>query len=124
MNQEQRRYAKTRIDEIYKEKQQGITELCKLTPVYLSNADKIKAIKNGEYTIKAHARNPDGWNSNYWADAFIFTKEKLANQDTARYNALLNDLKAQKAKVLDELYLGDETKALEAIQAFAKFDVK
>ena len=120
MNQEQRKYARSRIDQICKDKLQAITETCKLETVVLTGAQKIDALRKGEFTI-ADRRNVDQW---YCYQNIKFNKEKLDTQDKVLYDKLIKKLSSEKARVLDELYLGDETKALEAIQAFANFNVK
>lgn len=112
MNSQQLKYARARADAILSKRTKAIREKWAAKEKRLTPAEKLAALKAGEFTIKKHASGID----RYWEDYVVFTKE--IETDAAGMNAELATLNVEFTKLMDELMLGDQEVALKALKAF------
>lgn len=114
MNQSQLKYARERAEKIYSAKRTAIVEKHTTEAVEFTTEQKIKAIKDGAYTVdKSQMR--DGWR---WADCIRFKGERNRFIDNGKVQAETKTLDSTYRKLMDELILGDNEKALELLRAF------
>lgn len=111
MNQSQLKYARERAERIKRDRQTAIR--AKFAPVELPEKDRIAAIKRGDFTVKKSISR-----LNYVSD--ILTINGETTRDQKSQDAALLKLDSDYAKLMDELILGDNEKALELLKAFAE----
>lgn len=112
MNSQQLKYARARADAILSKRTKAIREKWASKEKRLTSAEKLAALKAGEFTIKKHTSEVD----RYWWDYVIFTKE--IDTDMVGMNTELATLHDEFTKLMDELMLGDQEAALKALKAF------
>jgi predicted DNA-binding WGR domain protein len=127
MNQSKLKYARERLNAIYK------TITAQLIPDYselLEESDVILKIQNGELSFPWDKMDPDGWClhrsfSNVLdslAAPYNSEREKENKKLRDDYNRLIEKINRQKIAVEDELVLGSESKALALLEEFANTD--
>jgi len=129
MNATQKNYLKDRIRQIANRKG---TELynwfdAQLTTKDIVEKEMLRQINSGEAKLK------DNTNIHYYSQYFILNEkklQKLRDKETAERQKLSKiredketKLEKEKQNVMDEIILGDETKALEMLRAFEQFSV-
>lgn len=115
MNQQQLKYARERIDSIFSAKSQEVRDHFARYRERLTLEQKIDLVKDGQFSLVRPAGSwPtfEGW--------FVF---EGVNDNWKEEADALATLRKEKQAVMDELMLGDNEKALEAIQAFAELKV-
>lgn len=119
MNQQQIKYLKERIEDIYIGKCSDITEKYSVKETSLQKKDKLAQIRNG----KAKLRSDNEIGSYICFDSFIYEgEEKLkaaAQKAKEKVNSEVAKLEDVKTRLIDELMLGD---AEEAVAKLAKFE--
>ena len=112
MNQTQVKYAKTRLEELLKQKQASLKEKFTTKGVSLSPNEKVEALKKGRFSVKdEQVRN---WN---WYGLIDFG-ETHDVFDNVGYRDAEDVLLKKFRSIMDELIIGDNDIALVLIKEF------
>ena len=117
MNQQQRKYSVSRVEEIFLLKSEELREKHTKEGKTLSGEEKVKALKSGKFKIKPDIKNLDSYS--YITRVFDFTGEKKSVFNQALFDKEVKTLRKEKSKILDEIMLGDEENALRLIKEFS-----
>jgi hypothetical protein len=115
MNQSQLKFARARAETILKRRLEALQTRLTTPAVSLSDEEKLTALEAGAFRICPATRYRS------WYNRVKFTGE-YGGLDAEAYALGEKDLRAQFAKLEEELVLGDNTAALEALRAFAEGD--
>ena len=116
MDQNQKRYAIKRIDEVLATKANDLRQRFTKQSRQPSDLEKLRAIREGDVVLRRNATM-----SSPMAEAFDFSGLGPFTQvDQKPLGKALDLLKQQAAKVRDAVMLGDESNALKLIQSFCK----
>ena len=118
MNQQQRKYARERVEQIKRRRIQEIKEKHTKKSVLLSPTERLRALKKGEFSVRpgiyevgTHAR---------LCDVLAFKGERDPSRDDDAIARETAQIEREAGRIVDELMLGDATAALEAIREFDK----
>lgn len=113
MNQVQVKYARTRAEEIKRDKLLKLQQEHTVEAVTLTTEQKIEALKKGEVTfitpINQYAT---------WYNCIKFNAESRGYVDTVKINEGKIKINVAFTKLMDELVLGDNEEALKLLAAF------
>lgn len=112
MNATQMKYAKERAKDLYYSRLAEIDN--KYKPESLGLDDYLEAIKSGDFTLK----EPEGYGKQLWFNWVSFNR--APSPDKKAQDKEKEDLKAAYVRLIDELVLGDNEKALQLLKAFAE----
>lgn len=115
MNQQQIKYARQRIEQLYAEKRKEIQLKTRTDAVILTAAQKCEALRNGEFIVDKSALTANCYS---WQYAIRFPAEQPAQIDHEEFKRLSAKLDALYTKTMDELMLGDNEEAAKLIKAF------
>lgn len=110
MNATQLKYARERANKIYKSKADEIDKEYQVKP--LTVEESLEALQKGEFTIVEPVRYSRG----SWASWVSFNASPVPNEEERRTRK--ETLQTSFTKLMDELVLGDNEKALELLKAF------
>ena len=113
MNQQQRKYARERVEQIFKSASDDLRKKHTTQAVRLTEKQKIAALKKGEFKVLNTARNRCGYLSEFVS--FDAEKEKTVSIEL---NPALKKLENKKNAVLDKIMLAESEEALKAIEKF------
>ena len=111
MNHTQTKYALARAKSILRAKQEAITGTFRSAKVELTDEQRCKALKAGEFTMRKSEGRYD-----YWHNRIVFYAEVLP--DTKGEKKALATLAAAFTKLEDALVLGDSSEALVLLANF------
>ena len=117
MNQQQRKYAKERIESLVLERLGAINKKHTAPAVTLTKEQRFKAFKKGEYKIKPGVK-PEISNYTAVSDIIDFNGERKSASNHIKINEITKKINLEHQKIMDELMLGDCEKALELIKKF------
>lgn len=113
MNQQQIKYARERIGEIYTKLKKKIAEDHTIEAVTLTLEEKIQAIKDGEFSVPITDHKP------YYNNLNNLKFNKEAPRLMAEgFDKAIASLEVKRTKLLDDLMLGDAEDALNALSEF------
>lgn len=115
MNNQQLKYAKERIEAIYRKKNRDIYD--KYPDNRLSNQEIWEKLRSGDFLLKE--KPPESHQGSSLRNYLVFLGEELGAE--LREKAL-KELDDEKRKMLDKLILGDAQDALDMLNEFAKKD--
>lgn len=115
MNQSQVKYVRQRAESMYNTKRSAILSKYRVNPVYITNSQKLDALRVGKFSIDE--KGMDGFNRN-WYSCVVFEDEVIPTVDTIAQAAEVDALYARYNTLMDELVLGDNEVALELLKAF------
>jgi hypothetical protein len=113
MNQQQRKYAKERVEQIFRSALIKLEKKHTTPAVSLSSKQKVAAIKKGEFKVLAPGRH----NSNYLSEYVSFNAEKERSV-SSELETEREKLTNKKDSVLDKIMLAESEEALKAIEKF------
>lgn len=125
MNQDQKKYAMKRVEQIERAKRDQIKKSDYTTPAITFDAAKrLKLFKAGKYKLspamKEETNNPFERCYVYFNKAFLFDGEREESFDDKKFDAARDKISNQANKIRDQIMLGDSEKALAMIQEFEK----
>lgn len=115
MNQTQVKYARERAKKIYDLKVKSLTDKFTTPGKNLTNDDKFKALREGNFKITERKTFGNMWYN------YVDFGETFPVTDTEGRNAELKKLTKFYDDLIDELVLGDNEKALELIKELENF---
>ena len=116
MNASKMKFAKERLNKIFREKSQAMATQFKAREVTLTPKQKLEALKGGDVVFRKASDMGSGY---YISDFLSFSAEAGNETIKVEKEKALAELTAEYDRVLDELMLGDEEEALELLKAFA-----
>lgn len=121
MNQQERRYASRRIEEIRQEKEKQIRESCKLTPSFLKVKEFLSKLKKGEIKTRKNYHPTDVVQRVYISRVFdIDEHQQLATIDSERFQKEVTALNKKASSLRDHIMLGEDcAEVLKMIEEFA-----
>lgn len=114
MNQSQIKYAKTKIENLYWEKQSKIEEKYKVPS--LSSAEIHERLIEGRFSIKEF--QPKRYYGGYLSEYIVIEGQEQSEELKKQRTDALEALKESKSRMMDELILGDAQEALEILRRF------
>lgn len=111
MNATQMKYLRERAISIRKDKEAKIRK--KYRGVYLDDAAKARAFKAGRYTLVAKPPKRI-----YYASDILKFDDEILPDEKAR-DREMDELGREFTRLIDRIVLGDETQAVEMLEAFA-----
>lgn len=114
MNQSQLKYARERAEKIKRQRSLAIAR--KYRAVTLPDEERISAIRRGDFSIR-----PNITRTMYLSDVLRIAGESEADNEAMA--AAMAALEEEYTQLLDELMLGDEAAAKEALAAFGKDEI-
>jgi len=115
MNQQQLKYAKQRVDDLYSAKKTALRNKFTIPGVCLTEDEKLEALRKGEYEVTPAIQ---GYGDRSWHYRIHFPQERPTVVDKVAVDAAEKELKATYRKLMDELMLGDNEQALQLIKEF------
>lgn len=116
LNQEERRYALRRVDEITKAREERLREKHTKPVKGLTAAEKLRQIQRGDAY-----RMSSGWNlSTPIGECYIFDSADKGELDNKAFRKDMAALRKEKAKVGDAIVLGDAEEAKKLLAAYEK----
>ena len=112
MNATQMKYAKERAKDLYNARRIEIDN--RYRPEALGLDACLEAIKSGDFTLK----EPEGYGKQTWYNWVSFNRAPTPDKKAQAKEQ--EDLKAGYVRLIDELVLGDNEKALQLLKAFAE----
>lgn len=107
------RYAVGRVDQILQDKLNEIRQQCTKPGSPPSDAQKLKAIREGTASLRRNAEMSDDLNN-----AFVFNIRVQDQFDQAKFEKLAKPLREKAVRIKDEIMLGSEQAAIEMIEKF------
>lgn len=116
MNQQQKKYAQSRVSAIYERRQHDLRKLHTTPAVRLTSTERATAIRAGKAKLLPEVKRISNYDD--VIDVFVFDGERAEKIDNAKLEKALAELKTEFNNVMDELMLGDAEEAIKLIKAF------
>lgn len=121
MNNQQLKYAKDRIDSIYRHNCNKVRDHYREKSKVLSMDEKLKALSEGRFSIQQPHKDSAPYVYKVLENFIVYEGEENYEVEVSKK---MKELENERTRLLDELILGDEEKAFESIRAFAEFKVE
>lgn len=115
MRKDQIEYVRSRAATIFDNKQYELKKKFTTYSVSLSDAEKIKALQDGRFTVDTS--EPTSWRTE-WYHRISFNDERREVTDYEAYNKAIKPIQEAYTKLVDELMIGDNTQALALLREF------
>lgn len=118
MNQTQRKYARERVEAIASRARENVQKHYTTPGNSLSATERFKEFKAGRFKIKKGVDSVNTYTD--VCDIVEFDKETKTKKNTVKIQKETEQINTALNKVIDEIMLGDNEKALKLIEAFDK----